>query len=121
MVTLTDRLVMFRGPDGKPAKSGQENHVWLVWDFSPERGPFRPLFAGKNPESEQRCCLGCGTPLPPGSRIGMRYCSDACRQRARRSGLAQHRDADSTAGMESRKATVAGKRAALSLLPETAP
>jgi hypothetical protein len=110
MVVLTDRLAPFKGPDGKPLKSPQENHVWLVWDFSPDRGPFQCLFVGKNLESEQRVCLGCGTPLPPGSRSDRRHCSDTCRQRVRRSGMAQHRDADSTAVMESRKAPVAGKR-----------
>jgi hypothetical protein len=121
-VCLIDRIAFFTGPDGKPIKSPQENHLWAVWDCS--RAPGRPhqVFVLENPESEQRTCAGCETPLPPRARADMKYCSDACRQRARRKGLAQHRDADSTAGMESRKATVAGKRAAaLSLHPKTAP
>jgi hypothetical protein len=102
-VCLIDRIAFFTGPDGKPPKSPQENHLWAVWDCS--RAPGRPhqAFVLENPESEQRTCAGCETPLPPRARIDMRHCSDACRQRAKRSRSAQHRDTDSTAGTESRE------------------
>jgi hypothetical protein len=51
-VILTKRIVWFPGADGRPAKQPQENHCWLVWDWSRQPGPARLLFAGDVPESE---------------------------------------------------------------------
>jgi hypothetical protein len=51
-VILTKRIVWFAGADGKPAKQPQENHCWLIWDWSRAPGPARLLFAG--PESDPK-------------------------------------------------------------------
>ena len=51
-VILTKRIVWFPGEDGQPRKQPQENHVWLVWDWSRAPGPARLLFAGKDAEGD---------------------------------------------------------------------
>jgi hypothetical protein len=51
-VILTKRIVWFPGADGRPAKQPQENHCWLVWDWSRPPGPARLTFVGDVPESE---------------------------------------------------------------------
>jgi hypothetical protein len=51
-VMLTNRIVWFPGDDGRPAASPQENHCWLVWDWSRTPGPARLMFA-----SNQRLIL----------------------------------------------------------------
>ena len=94
-VMLTNRIVWFPGDDGRPAASPQENHCWLVWDWSRTPGPARLMFAGKDAESEPeaRCCIVCRTPLPSTARADARLCSATCRQRAKRRGMAQRRTA----------------------------
>jgi hypothetical protein len=94
-VVLTNRIVWFPGDDGRPATSPQENHCWLVWDWSRTPGPARLLFAGKDAESEPeaRCCIVCRTPIPADARADARLCSATCRQRAKRRGMAQRRAA----------------------------
>jgi hypothetical protein len=81
-VVLTKRIVWFPGEDGQPRKQPQENHVWLVWDWSRTPGPARLLFADKDPKSEPeaRSCIVCRTPLPSTARLDARLCSAACRQ-----------------------------------------
>jgi hypothetical protein len=51
------------------------------------------LFAGKDAEAEPeaRACDMCRSPLPSTARVDARLCSAACRQRARRRGMAQRR------------------------------
>ena len=94
LVVLTNRIVWFPGDDGRPAASPQENHCWLVWDWSRTPGPARLMFAGKDAdfEPEARCCIVCRTPLPPTARADARLCSATCRQRASapRHGQAPH-------------------------------
>jgi hypothetical protein len=51
-IKLTNRIVWFPGDDGRPAKSPQENHCWLVWDWSRTPGLPKQLIAGKDAESE---------------------------------------------------------------------
>jgi len=94
-VILTNRIVWFPGADGRPAKQPQENHCWLVWDWSRTPGPARHLFAGKDAEAEPeaRCCDICRTPLPSTVRADARLCSSTCRQRARRCGMTKRRAA----------------------------
>src|SRR3954465_6746056 len=93
LVTLRNRIVWFPGDDGRPAKSPQENHCWLFWDWSRTPGPARHLFAGKDAasEPEARCCIMCRTPLPATARTDARLCSATCRQRAKRRGMAKRR------------------------------
>lgn len=92
-VMLTNRIVWFPGEDGRPAKQPQENHCWLVWDWSRTPGPARMLFAGKDAETEleTRSCIVCRTPLPVTARADARSCSATCRQRARRQSMVQPR------------------------------
>jgi hypothetical protein len=51
-VFLTKRIVWFPGADGRPGKQPQENHCWLIWDWSRAPGPARLLFAGKDAEGD---------------------------------------------------------------------
>jgi hypothetical protein len=94
-IKLTTRIVWFPGDDGRPAAQPQENHVWLVWDWSRTPGPARVMFAGKDAasEPEARCCIVCRTPLASTARADARLCSTTCRQRARRRGMAKRRAA----------------------------
>jgi hypothetical protein len=94
-VILTNRIIWFPGADGRPAKQPQENHCWLVWDWSRTPGPARQMFAGKDAETEPeaRCCIVCRSPLPSMARADARLCSATCRQRAKRRGMAQPRTA----------------------------
>jgi len=32
-IVLTERIVWFREPNGKPKKSPSENHAWYIWDW----------------------------------------------------------------------------------------
>jgi hypothetical protein len=94
-VILTNRIIWFPGADGRPAKQPQENHCWLVWDWSRTHGPARQLIAGKDAESEPeaRACIVCRKPLPPTARADKRHCTATCRQRASRQGVALRRTA----------------------------
>jgi hypothetical protein len=94
-VILTNRIAWFPGDDGRPAKQPQENHCWLVWDWSRKPGPARLLFASKDAEfePEARCCIVCRTPLPSTARADVWLCSATCRQRAKRRGMAKRRAA----------------------------
>jgi hypothetical protein len=60
-VVLRNRIVWFADEDGRPAKSPQENHCWLVWDWSRTPGPARVMIAGKDAavEPEARSCVVC--------------------------------------------------------------
>jgi hypothetical protein len=94
-IKLVGRIAWFAGADGKPAKQPQENHCWLIWDWSRTPGIAGVLWAGKNAESEPeaRACAVCRTPLPLTARADARLCSPGCRQRAKRQGVAQRRTA----------------------------
>jgi hypothetical protein len=94
-VVLRNRIVWFPGDDGRPAKSPQENHCWLVWNWSRTPGPARLMFASKDAETEPeaRCCSVCRAPLPIRARADARLCSATCRQRAKRRGIAKRRTA----------------------------
>ena len=94
-IKLTNRIVWFTGANGKPAKQPQENHCWLIWDWSRTPGPPKQLIAGKDAasEPEARACDVCRMPLPSTVRADARLCSSTCRQRARRRGMAQRRTA----------------------------
>jgi hypothetical protein len=60
-VVLTNRIVWVPDDDGRPRKSPQENHCWLVWDWSRTPGPAQQLIAGKDAavEPEARSCVVC--------------------------------------------------------------
>jgi predicted nucleic acid-binding Zn ribbon protein len=92
---LIGRIAWFAGADGKPAKQPQENHCWLIWDWSRTSGIAGVLWAGKDAESEPetRWCIVCRTPLPLMARADKRYCSPRCRQHSSRQSLAQRRTA----------------------------
>jgi hypothetical protein len=94
-IKLVGRIAWFAGADGKPAKQPQENHCWLIWDWSRTPGIAGVLWAGKNAESEPeaRACAVCRTPLPLTARADKRHCSPGCRQRASRQGVTQRRTA----------------------------
>jgi hypothetical protein len=94
-VVLTNRIVWFPDDDGRPRKSPQENHCWVVWDWSRTPGPAQQLFASEDAETEPeaRCCIVCRSPLPSMARADARLCSATCRQRAKRRGMAQRRTA----------------------------
>jgi hypothetical protein len=94
-IKLIGRIAWFPGDDGKPAKQPQENHCWLIWDWSRTPGIAGVLWAGKNAESEPeaRACAVCRTPLPLTARADKRHCSPGCRQRASHQGVAQRRTA----------------------------
>ena len=90
-IKLTNRIVWFPGDDGRPAKSPQENHCWLVWDWSRTPGLPKQLIAGKDAESEPeaRACIVCRAPLPSTARADKRHCSPRCRQHSSHQGVAQ--------------------------------
>jgi hypothetical protein len=94
-VILRNRIAWFPGDDGRPATQPQENHGWLVWDWSRTPGDARLLFAGKDAEAEPEAgrCIVCRSPLPSTARADARLCSATCRQRASRRGMAQRRTA----------------------------
>jgi len=94
-IKLIGRIAWFAGADGKPAKQPQENHCWLIWDWSRTPGIAGVLWAGKDAESEPetRWCIVCRTPLPLMARADKRYCSPRCRQHSSRQSLAQRRTA----------------------------
>jgi predicted nucleic acid-binding Zn ribbon protein len=102
-IKLTDRIVWFPGPDGRPARQPDgrkgnrpsENHCWLVGDHSRTPGPPDVLFADNDEKikPEIRTCIVCRAPLPSTARPDARLCSATCRQRAKRLGMAQRRTA----------------------------
>src|SRR5919112_788045 len=93
LVVLTNRIVWFPDDDSRRRKSPQENHCWVVWNWSRIPGPARVMIAGKDAavEPEARSCIVCRTPLPFTARADARLCSATCRQRAKRRGMAQRR------------------------------
>jgi hypothetical protein len=70
-VVLTNRIVWFPDDDGRPAASPQENHCWLVWDWSRTPGFARQMFAGKDaasgrhpvPKVSRSMATGSATPI----------------------------------------------------------
>lgn len=63
-----------------------DDAAWYRFQRGHAAGPIHLPFRSKIGAPRSRCCLQCQAPFQP-QRVTGRYCSDACRQRARRASV----------------------------------